>query len=86
MYIHQLWYHTNNLYCFSSKETLLNVSNSNLHQLATWTSQGNGIVIINSDNLFYLPDVSRSNIYYQITNNGGNGVYNGRPDWVYEGI
>ncbi|XP_043274698.1 venom dipeptidyl peptidase 4-like isoform X2 [Venturia canescens] len=65
-------------------ETLLTVGNSTNLQLATWAPQGNGLVYVSQNNIFYRPEPEINNDY-QITSTGIFGsIYNGVPDWVYE--
>ncbi|XP_063983371.1 venom dipeptidyl peptidase 4 isoform X3 [Diachasmimorpha longicaudata] len=65
-------------------ETLVTVGNSTNQQLATWTGDGNGLVYVNQNNIYYRPKVE-SAIDYQITTSGVFGsIYNAVPDWVYE--
>lgn len=54
-------------------------------QLAVWAPVGNGIVFVAKNDIFYRPNATSSTVR-QITRDGviGN-VYNGVPDWVYEG-
>ena len=54
-------------------------------QLATWGPKGNSLVYIYQNNIYYRPTVEGGEDY-QITSSGIFGsIYNGVPDWVYEG-
>ncbi|KAK9478180.1 dipeptidyl peptidase IV N-terminal region-domain-containing protein [Lipomyces japonicus] len=51
-------------------------------RLATWSPTGDVIAYVLENNL-YIRNVSQSEVY-QITSDGGPGIFYGIPDWVYE--
>lgn len=54
-------------------------------QLATWAPRGNGLAYVYQNNIYYRPEAEVA-VDYQITDNGVfEAIYNGVPDWVYEG-
>ncbi len=54
-------------------------------QWAGWGPTGNSLVFICENDIYYKSDV-RSNRTFRITKSGQPGlVYNGVPDWLYEG-
>lgn len=54
-------------------------------QLATWAPRGNALVYVHQNNIYYRPEAEVA-VDYQITDTGVFGtIYNGVPDWVYEG-
>ena len=54
-------------------------------QLATWAPRGNALVYVYQNNIYYRPEAEVA-VDYQITDTGVFGtIYNGVPDWVYEG-
>lgn len=54
-------------------------------QLASWAPRGNALVYVYQNNIYYRPEAEVA-VDYQITDTGVVGtVYNGVPDWVYEG-
>ena len=54
-------------------------------QLATWGPRGSSLVYVIQNNIYYRPEAEVA-ADYQITSSGIFGsVYNGVPDWVYEG-
>lgn len=54
-------------------------------QLATWAPHGNALIYVYQNNIYYRPQAEVANDY-QITDTGVFGsIYNGVPDWVYEG-
>lgn len=62
------------------------IDNSTVHQYATWTPEGNGLIIVRKNNIFYLPKMEL-NDFYQITKNGrDNLIYNGVCNPSYTGI
>ncbi|KYQ52768.1 Venom dipeptidyl peptidase 4 [Trachymyrmex zeteki] len=69
----------------SLTETILAANESTPLQLATWAPRGNALIYVHQNNIYYRPDAEVANDY-QITNTGVFGtIYNGVPDWVYEG-
>jgi hypothetical protein len=53
--------------------------------LATWTPKGHGLITVKDYDIFYRP-APRSSTGYRVTETGASGtVYNGVPDWLYEG-
>ncbi|CAL7939159.1 unnamed protein product [Xylocopa violacea] len=65
-------------------ETSLMANDSISLQLATWAPQGNALVYVYQNNIFYRPQAEVAEDY-QITDTGVFGtIYNGVPDWVYE--
>lgn len=54
-------------------------------QLATWAPSGNALIYVYQNNIFYRLEAEVPTDY-QITDSGVFGtIYNGVPDWVYEG-
>lgn len=69
----------------SRAETSLIANESISLQLATWAPQGNALVYVYQNNIYYRPEAEAA-VDYQITDTGNFGtIYNGVPDWVYEG-
>ncbi|XP_011494919.1 PREDICTED: venom dipeptidyl peptidase 4 isoform X2 [Ceratosolen solmsi marchali] len=65
-------------------ETFLNENDSPVLQLVVWAPQGNALIYIFQNNIYYRPHAEIAEDY-QITYNGVFGtIYNGVPDWVYE--
>lgn len=65
--------------------TEVSTNNDVLLQYATWGPVGNSVVFVSRNNIFYRANVSQKNVV-AITSDGALGhVYNGIPDWVYEG-
>lgn len=55
-------------------------------QLAKWAPVGSGIVYILNNNIYYVSSPENAERPIQITRDGIPGIiYNGVPDWVYEG-
>lgn len=66
-------------------ETILAANESTPLQLATWAPRGNALIYVHQNNIYYRPEAEVPNDY-QITRTGVFGtIYNGVPDWVYEG-
>jgi hypothetical protein len=54
--------------------------------LARWTPRGHGLVTVLDYDIYFRP-APRSSTGYRVTNTAVPGVvYNGVPDWLYEGI
>lgn len=53
-------------------------------QLAVWSPIGNAFVFVYENNIYYRSSAS-SEETVKLTSDG-NFIYNGIPDWVYEGI
>ena len=54
-------------------------------QVALWTGYGSSLVYVNENDIYFRPlaDVAHE---IRLTNDGKGGViFNGIPDWVYEG-
>lgn len=67
------------------EDTLLTKGNSTSLQLATWAPTGNALVFVHLNNIYYRPHAEKQKDY-QITFDGVfRSVFNGIPDWVYEG-
>ncbi|CAL3963168.1 unnamed protein product [Diplocarpon coronariae] len=49
-------------------------------QYACWAPTGNKIAYVKGNNLY----IWQNGVSHQITKNGGRGIYNGIPGWVYE--
>ncbi|XP_050596155.1 venom dipeptidyl peptidase 4 isoform X3 [Bombus affinis] len=65
-------------------ESSLTANDSISLQLATWAPQGNALVYVYQNNIYYRPEAEVA-VDYQITDTGVFGIiYNGVPDWVYE--
>lgn len=70
---------------FFRSESSLTANDSISLQLATWAPQGNALVYVYQNNIYYRPEAEVA-VDYQITDTGVFGIiYNGVPDWVYEG-
>ena len=54
-------------------------------QYVTWSSVGHGLLWVVDNNIFYMPDVSEDNNITMEDTGGKNTIFNGIPDWVYEG-
>lgn len=53
--------------------------------LAMWTPKGHGLITVKDNDIFYRP-APRSSTGYRVTDTGIPGrIYNGIPDWLYEG-
>lgn len=54
-------------------------------QSVTWAPKGNALAFVKDNDIYYRPFANASQ-NHRITNTGVFGVvYNGVPDWVYEG-
>lgn len=53
-------------------------------RLATWNTVGNGLALVFNGNVYYKESVLSKEV--QITYDGAFNIFNGVPDWVYEGI
>lgn len=54
-------------------------------ELAKWTNQGHGLIAILDHDIYYMTDPTRS-ISYRVSDTAIPGVlFNGVPDWLYEG-
>ncbi|XP_024940697.1 inactive dipeptidyl peptidase 10-like isoform X2 [Cephus cinctus] len=66
-------------------ETSLGINGTYMLQLAVWAPQGNALIHVIQNNIYYRPEAEVATDY-QITTSGVFGsIYNGVPDWVYEG-
>lgn len=53
--------------------------------LAMWTPKGHGLITVKDYDIFYRP-APRSSTGYRVTDTGIPGrIFNGVPDWLYEG-
>ena len=51
-----------------------------------WSATGNGYAFVYGANVYYRPSVKAESTLYPISNDGQQFViFNGVPDWVYEG-
>ncbi|XP_044001598.1 venom dipeptidyl peptidase 4-like [Aphidius gifuensis] len=67
-------------------ERSLIVDNSSIHQYAIWTPEGNGIVVVHKNNIFYRPKIEHEG-FYQITNDGVERlIYNGVSNLKASGL
>ncbi|XP_050438092.1 venom dipeptidyl peptidase 4 isoform X2 [Adelges cooleyi] len=71
------------------QETLLAKSSNNITkardlQLAKWSPVGQGLALVEQNNIFYISSVSDLKSEKQISFTGGFELINGIPDWVYE--
>lgn len=77
------------LYLFRKQFTLQNGNGKSWElQLAKWSPVGHSLVVVDHNDLFYIGDIEnmkKPNSVLEITQTGRRGVYNGIPDWVYEG-
>lgn len=65
---------------------LSTASNQHIMHLATWGPEGNSIIYIHNNNIYYRPHIEKSS-EIQLTGDGEPGrIYFGVPDWVYEGL
>lgn len=54
--------------------------------LAAWTPKGHGLITVKDYDIYYRP-APRSSTGYLVTDTGTSGtIYNGVPDWLYEGM
>ncbi len=51
-----------------------------------WSPANHAIVFVYKNNIFYKPDAMSNSLVFQITYTGSELVYNGIPDWLYQGI
>lgn len=75
------------MYNFFRKQSTLKNSNGkpwNL-QLAKWSPVGHSLAIVDHYNLYYIQTVTDLRSVVQLTTTGDFEIYNGIPDWVYEG-
>lgn len=64
-----------------------NVAEGEQLQLATWAPVGTGLVYVFKNNIYYITAPENVLKPERITSDGVEGViYNGVPDWVYEGL
>lgn len=62
------------------------VANKSDVQFLEWDPSGKGIAYVLKNNIFYFESPEKTNEVKQLTFSGIPGVvYNGVPDWVYEG-
>lgn len=63
---------------------MTNIGNSELLNFCVWSPNGQDVAFVRSNNVF----IHRSSgVETQLTDDGVDGViYNGVPDWVYEGL
>lgn len=54
-------------------------------QLAKWSPDGHNLAIVVRNNIYYIQDINNLTRTVQLTYTGGSELYNGIPDWVYEG-
>lgn len=54
-------------------------------QFLGWAPQGNAFVFVYRNNVYYKPSVRSPKVYPISTDGVANVVFNGVPDWVYEG-
>lgn len=54
-------------------------------QLVKWSPIGHSLAIVDHNNIYYIQDVNNLTSTVQLTFTGGSELYNGIPDWVYEG-
>jgi len=54
-------------------------------QLVKWSPVGHSLAIVDHNNIYYIQDVNNLTSTVQLTFTGGSELYNGIPDWVYEG-
>lgn len=60
-------------------------NNERLLQYATWGPVGSSVVFVVRNNIYYKPNAHQKNVI-EVTKDGSLGhIYNGIPDWVYEG-
>lgn len=77
-------YNQNNNY--NSHRLDYKLHNEELLQYATFDPSGHGIAYVYKNNIYYLANPTEASNPKQITSDGEpNIVYNGVPDWVYEG-
>lgn len=53
-------------------------------QYAQWSPTGHALLWVVENNLYFKPNLLASEIGME-TNGGKNAIFNGIPDWVYEG-
>jgi len=54
-------------------------------QLVKWSPVGHSLVVVNHYNLYYIKNITDLTNIVQLTTTGDFELYNGIPDWVYEG-
>jgi len=54
-------------------------------QLAKWSPVGHSLAIVDHYNIYYIQDINNLTSIVQLTFTGSSELYNGIPDWVYEG-
>ena len=56
-------------------------------QLAKWVPRGDhALVVVYMNDIYFITDVERPESFVRVTSNGKSGVvFNGIPDWLYEG-
>ena len=59
----------------------------NTVQYITWSPTGSQVVWVENNDIYLIKDLTDPTNVTQITNNGEmNKIFNGVPDWVYEGL
>lgn len=54
-------------------------------QKAQWSPTGNGLVFVYKNDLYYKIQGNRHSRVVRITDTGSSTVFNGIPDWLYQG-
>lgn len=54
-------------------------------QEVMWSSLPSALVFVYENNIFYKPEAISNSVIFQITYTGSNYVFNGVPDWLYQG-
>lgn len=54
-------------------------------QRAQWAPTGSGLVFVHENDLYYKIHGSRHSRVVRITDTGSSTVFNGIPDWLYQG-
>jgi hypothetical protein len=54
-------------------------------QRARWTPTGSGLVFVHGNDLYYKIHGNRHSRIFRITDTGSATVFNGVPDWLYQG-
>lgn len=56
-------------------------------QICIWAPVENNLAYVKDNDLYYLKSTDNTGVGRRLTNDGEPGViYNGTPDWVYEGL
>lgn len=72
--------------CHCACRTYSHINNKTAVQLAKFSGTGHALAYVYSNNIYYLEDILNDENPVKVTEDGEDDViYNGVPDWVYEG-